>query len=242
MGESFQAPGSVPAAPGESGDVLVPPPVAEIDELALTCGSPARFHPDALRGRVGAESADHPAAAALRRLLDHDRALRGRQGWYLVALSDTGALFIVPGRPGEDIPYWMAEFEKRGDRWTFARSGQCEIRPSFEGIGQATWTLAPGQPLTPHTEVINVLVAELACASGSSPEGRLVPAAAVYQETAIIIIYGVRPLHGPQTCQAAPAAATRLRLSEPLGDRQLLDGGVLPPAVRGGPPRDDDDS
>lgn len=235
---SMEASPSANAAPGTSKpdewENLKPPRALSSDEIALTCASPVEFHADALQGPRGVETAGHPAAAALRRFISTDVALRGREGWYLAALTESQALFLVPGSDS-DGGYWYAEFSATEGPWQNERSGSCEIRPSFGDFGPATWALAPGQSLTPATVVLDVLVGELACASGNSPEGRVVPAAAVYLEDAVVVIFGVRPLPGAQTCQASPPAEVRLELGEPLGDRELLDGSEFPPVWRGGP-------
>jgi hypothetical protein len=46
----------------------------------------------------------------------------------------------------------------------------------------------------------------------------------------VTITIGVRPLQGVQTCPGPPGTAAILRLDEPLGGRELLGGGLEPPA------------
>lgn len=214
---------------------LVPPSSVREDDLRLSCGSPLSFSAQALSGSPGAERADHPAAAAVRDLIASDQ-LPDRSGWQLVVLTDSNALFVLPASADAWFSHWSVELDLREGRWEFVRSGQCDIRPVFEGIGPAKWELAPDQSLQPDTQRLDVLVTELGCASGMPPDGRVVPAAAIYRERDIIVIFGVEPLPGAQTCQGAPPARVTLELEEPVGDRVLLDGYSLPPEPRAGPP------
>ncbi len=223
------------AIPAESLPTLRPPRKRDPEGVPLSCGSPLAFGAHALRGPAGVELADHPAAAALRQLVT-DGHLPTGNGWRLVVLTDSSALFLLPMPADEEFPYLSAEFESRDGTWTWVRYGQCVMRPVFDGIEPARWELAPGQQLTRDVRTFEVLVTEQACASGQSPEGRIMPAAAIYLETSIIVIFGVRPLPGAQTCQGNPSLMVTLELDEPLGDRALLDGSALPAEPRGGPP------
>ena len=226
-----ETPSSVAAAES-AGPALAPPLVLEPEDVRLSCGSPLPFGAQALRGPGGAEQADHPAADALRDLLE-ESSLPARGGWQVVVLTDTSALFLLPEPGDSEFQFWSAEFESREGTWTYVRSGQCQLRPTLEGIEAASWVLAPGQQITRDSKIFDVLVTEASCSSGQSPEGRIVPAAAIYQETSITVIFGVRPLPGAQTCQGAPPATATLELEEPLGDRRLLDGSVFPAEARG---------
>lgn len=214
---------------------LVAPPAIEAGQLQLTCGSPLAFAPRALSGPPGAEEADHPAAEALRQLLKGDSP-PSRPGWRVVVLSATHVLFLLPGLPQEGVAYWNAEFENRGGAWMYVRSGQCDLQPFFSGIEPARWDLAPGDALRPNTTTLNVLVTDRGCSSGQSPEGRIVPAAVIYDANSVMVIFGVKPLPGSQTCEPAPAAAVSLELREALGNRELLDGAVFPAEPRGRAP------
>lgn len=224
-------------AASDGGVSLPPPPPLDPEGIRLSCGSPLDFDAEALRGPTGVETSNHPAAEALRRLQSEDRTLSGRHGWQVAVLTDSSALFLFrEPTPDAEPSHWSAEFERRDGQWTWVRYGQCDIQPVFEGLETARWELAPGQQLTPDSRTFEVLVTEQGCSSGQGPEGRIVPAAAIYLETSITVIFAVRPLPGAQTCQGAPPASVTLELDEPLGDRQLLDGSVIPAEPRGGPP------
>lgn len=210
---------------------LQSPPVLSLDEVPLTCGSPLAFSVDALGGTPGAERADHPAARNLRQLVA-DGSLPDGPGWRLVAFSEEGVLFLLPGTPRSGVSFWNAEFGPAEADWQPVRWGQCDIQPAFEGVEAARWELAPNERVGPNTQSFEALVFEQACASGASPEGRIVGPAVIPLEDSLIVILGTRPPPGPQTCEPGPPATVRVQLPEPLGDRQLLDGSSFPAEPR----------
>ena len=75
------------------------------------------------------------------------------------------------------------------------------------------------------------LVTEVACASGQSSEDRIVEPRITVDEDAITVTFGVTPLEGEQDCQGNEPSPYEVTLPEPLGDRELRDGGVYPAHV-----------
>ena len=63
---------------------------------------------------------------------------------------------------------------------------------------------------------------------------RLLPPAITYGADSVLIVFAARPLGGNPgevvTCPSNPASRVVVQLREPLGDRQLLDGGLFPPS------------
>lgn len=210
---------------------LQSPPVLSVEEVPLMCGSPLAFSVEALAAVPGAETADHPAARNLRRLLA-DGSLPDRSGWRLVVFNEDGVLFLLPGTRAEGVSFWNAEFGPAEADWQPVRWGQCEIQPAFEGTEAARWELAPGEEIGPDTASFEAHVFEQACASGASPEGRIVGPSVVLLDDTVIVILATRPPQGPQTCEPGPPASVRVQLPEPLGDRQLLDGSSFPAEPR----------
>jgi hypothetical protein len=206
---------------------LETPPPLSMDDIPLMCGSPLSFSAAALGAIRGAESANHPAARSLRQLLA-DGSVPNRPGWQLVVLGDRGALFLLPGEPREGVDFWRAELGPEGENWAPVRWGACEIQPAFDGIEPARWELAPGEDVGPDTRTLEVLVFEQACASGASPEGRIVGPAVFRLEDSMTVILGTIAPPGPQTCVPGPPATVEVRLPEPLGNRALLDGSTFP--------------
>lgn len=213
----------------ETSDSL--PTLPELGDVQFSCGSPLTFNAAALQGAPGVETLSHPATIALRDLM-RQGGVPNRSGWRVVVVSASSAQFLLPAAPDEGFAYWSAEFGVGAGGWTFVRSGQCDLRPVFQGVEAARWELAPGEAPTADTTTIKALVTEQGCASGRSPDGRVLPAAVVYLADHIAITFATRPLPGAHTCEPGPPAVLLLDLEEPIGDRQLLDASIIPPEPR----------
>ena len=102
-------------------------------------------------------------------------------------------------------------------------------------FGKATWAI-DGSLAAPDstTRTLHILVWEQACSGGVPATGRISPPVIVYSPTTVTITLGVRPIQVPSgylvTCPGPPGTPATVELSEPLGSRQLLDGGRTPPA------------
>jgi len=110
--------------------------------------------------------------------------------------------------------------------WFLTSAGPCAQRVlGSSGLEAADVTLAT-EPV-PAARTLELLVRERECASGQDAEGRI---EVVLQETAeqVLLLVGVRPPGGGQTCQGNPATPFTVELAEPLGARELLDASVLP--------------
>jgi hypothetical protein len=95
----------------------------------------------------------------------------------------------------------------------------------------ARWSLAdPQVSPDPGATELALMIAEVPCSSGSPIEGRTEPPVIETSATSVIITIKVHQLLGGlQTCPLHLWPMT-VRLPEPLGDRQLLDGGQVPPS------------
>lgn len=92
----------------------------------------------------------------------------------------------------------------------------------------ALWWPAPGQDVGPDTQVLDVMVLEQECASGQRATGRIKDPKVERDDRQVIVTFTVEPV-GEATCPSNPPTPHQLDLGEPLGDRQLLDGGTEPP-------------
>ena len=97
--------------------------------------------------------------------------------------------------------------------------------------GAATWWVGSDLlPLAPGTTEIQGILVETACASGQSPEGRVNEPVIEYTPEAVTVTFTVVPPPGnAQDCPSNPEFPVTFTLSEPLGERALLDGGSTPP-------------
>jgi hypothetical protein len=94
----------------------------------------------------------------------------------------------------------------------------------------AAWWVDPSAlPLAPSATRFRAIVVESACASGASPEGRVLDPIVEYGPTSIIVTIEIRRRPGGHDCQGNPEYPLDLLLVEPIGGRALLDGGVDPP-------------
>jgi hypothetical protein len=97
-------------------------------------------------------------------------------------------------------------------------------------VGSAAWWVDPAAAAPgPDATTISALIRERACASGRSPEGRIVEPAIFSSEDAFLISVFVRQPAGSQDCPGNPAVPLEIALPEPLGERRLLDGSEVPP-------------
>ncbi len=95
----------------------------------------------------------------------------------------------------------------------------------------ARWSLAdPRASPDPGATELSMMIAEVPCSSGSPIEGRTEDPIIESGDLTVTITIKVRQLVGGlQTCPLHLWPMT-VRLPEPLGRRQLLDGGRVPPA------------
>lgn len=199
--------------------------------LGLTCGDDLAFHPSLLGVAGQAESDGDAAADALRSEINGSAPEMGlpRTGWVRVAQLADRVQFVAPDRAGDG--WFVVGLTMRDGRWTLGLMGECQpevVLPA--GVGRAEWRLDPGFPRPAGGDrQIHVLINEQACASGQSPEGRVLPPIVAPSETAMTIVILVTPRPGGQDCPGNPDFAMTVELPEPLGGRPLLDGAVFPP-------------
>ncbi len=104
------------------------------------------------------------------------------------------------------------------------------VEPSGAAAGAASWWVDTTLiPLAPETTEIKGFVVETACASGQSPDGRVQEPVIEYGAESVAVTYTVTSRPGGQDCQGNPEFPVTFTLSEPLGERTLLDGGTTPP-------------
>jgi hypothetical protein len=218
-------------SPAPTGSADVPSiPQLEPGMVGITCGDEIVFHPALLEQEGRAETDPDPAAQALR---DYLAAPEGpelpRSGWVRVAQTGSKVQFVAPDPAGG---YAVVGFFVHQGGWTLDLAGGCRPEVALPGgVSRATWRLDPGFPAPAAGDrTIHVLINEVACASGTSPEGRVVAPAVAVSERAVTIAILVRTRPGANECPGNPEFAMAIDLPEPLGGRPLFDGAVFPPA------------
>ncbi|RZI94407.1 MAG: hypothetical protein EOO67_04715 [Microbacterium sp.] len=103
--------------------------------------------------------------------------------------------------------------------------------PSAQTGDPATWELADGAGVSVQSTTIEVLATRLACASGVT--GALEDPVVDYRDDEIVIrIDAVYDGDAAADCQGNNAVPVSVALTEPVGDRVLVDGACrLPPAA-----------
>jgi len=96
----------------------------------------------------------------------------------------------------------------------------------------ASWKLGAGASVRADATEVDVLVHEQNCSGGETAEGRIAPPIIIESLSSIEITIGVHQLVGDQSCQDTPWTPFVVELPLPVGERDLLDGSVEPPAVR----------
>jgi hypothetical protein len=195
--------------------------------LTYSCGghpfSPAIFNEpelDLQSSAAGAALAEFIASG------QRGEELLPAAGWHLAGSDDSTASFVAsfPGDPA----YAEAQLERDAAGWQVVGWGQCRPRLELAGVNAATWTIVPGQEIDATTRTFSADVTEAECAGGQSSEGRVRAPLIIYEPDRVVVAFTVEPLGGDQDCPSNPATRVRVELSEPLGDRELLDGGMLP--------------
>jgi hypothetical protein len=200
----------------------------------VSCGSP--FDPLVAFARpADAEYGSLPSEVALRRYLAKTRSYfthSPAHPWRLLVETGTRADFGRGDFVNGGIEVNQFERGPKGWRWV-GLSGSCQpalLRHHQEAV---VWTLARGQQLTPSTVAVTVDVHADQCASVAVVKKRLERPEFREESGALLMALWVRPPPPlpPHTFEACGETEDLIKipLPEPLGERELLDGGVFPP-------------
>ena len=227
--------GCGPASTYASG---APPTAPVLGEVRYTCERPPGFLPELLDRPATAETEDHPSAIALRTALANDlKALDPlpASGYWLVSRDERVAEYLArsPGTP--DWEFASATIGNTGGAWKLVGWGNCHPSIVLDGLSRATWTLEAGADVpAADATTFTALVTETVCTGGQPMDARLLPPAITYGADSVLIVFAARPLVFDEgvvvTCPGNPASRVVVRLREPLGERQILDGGLFPPS------------
>ena len=229
--------GTAEPAPSEPGPV-VSPPVIDDPALLLRCGSEETFPAGALAGVGRAQLDNDPPAAVLRSVIAEggEPDMFPADGWHRVFSDPDTVLFVALG-PG-DPPWVVVEAVLGPDGWTAGGYGACKAAPVLPaGISMADFWLDPDAPAPgPDATTLHGIIVERACANGDPPTGRVRPPVVVYGEGTVTITVTVSETPGGADCPGNPSVPITIELSQPLGERTILDGSVFPPRDTSGPP------
>lgn len=98
----------------------------------------------------------------------------------------------------------------------------CSAFVSDRPVYKTTWSLA--HPVSLEATRVDLLIHETECSGGASPEGRTLDPTVVYTAASITITIQLRPTVAVG-CPFSPDSQLTVNLSEPVGNRELIDGG-----------------
>jgi hypothetical protein len=222
------AAGCAPTTPSPSGSGSVPVET----RLIYGCGGDERLTLDALSGPLGAELGSDMVAEALRALIQTSppESELPESGWRRVLDTEDAVIFMAVG---DGDPRWhLVAFARDGaDAWTIDRVGACDLRVVMTDPDAvvADWWVDPARPVDPAATSVDVVVLERACSGGQDPTGRILPPTIIPAADTVTVVIAVRQDPAGGDCIGNPPTPYTLVLPEPLGGRQLFDGGTLPP-------------
>ncbi|WP_134764780.1 hypothetical protein [Nocardioides sp. 1609] len=207
------------------------PPADRTAETLVTCGG-ASWPVSAMDGGLTEVAADVEVRAAVEALpaqlgIDSPDVSR----WIVLAADDDGVTIGTgtwssaagPARRAETV-----EFDRADDgTLDYAGLGGCQlsvVRPP--GRWQVELS-APGAGVDPTTDRPVVLATERECASGRDPRPYLSDPVVVETDDRVVVTITSHG-DGNYTCVDNPSVPVTLDLDEPLGDREIVDGGTWP--------------
>jgi hypothetical protein len=201
----------------------------------------AGFSPDLLSGVGNAESGTSAAANVLRQFVaspDYGQGFPAK-GWYAVEQTQDRVLFLAKGE-GDDPSNYLEVEAKRSDAaqaglfatdgWSVGANGGCALRsvPPL-GFNSAGWDLDPAYPYAPGATELHVLVGEDACDGGTLISPDRIQVGVAYAGDRVVVTLVARTPQGPQTCPLRLGGSPYVvKLDQPIGNRELLDGGPWP--------------
>ncbi|MBB5786770.1 hypothetical protein [Jiangella mangrovi] len=225
------AAGSVPFAGGP--DTPAPAETPEAPEISIAIDGPITCEP------AGWPAFDPALLTERPPLPPHSRLGRAMIGAPPENGTITGQTLVTEDGSTAYVLVWMGdgaiaaryEYLTEGyGGWYLESSSTCEPELAFDdGLQPAEWALA-GQEPGPDSTAIEIRVSSaVGCAGDLSVEGRLADVVVDERDDAVLIAPRLHPLPpGSFACQRTEPASLTVELTEPLGDRQILDGRWYP--------------
>lgn len=207
--------------------------------VACEGGGSHPFTAAVLRRPRNAERGRSPSARALRRFLRTSwiGELYPKHRWFIFSKWRSGAKKFITFASGRLTSMSTMTFERkrRGEwEWVGSGGGECFPRRLVEpNLASTRWHLDPTRlPIDPAATSIWVSMDELACNSGRNADGRASMPIVRYEPHQIVMLGKIKPNRGTHTCPSNPPTFVEVRLTEPIGDRALVDGGSVPVNTR----------
>ena len=235
------------ASAGDGGPGTAPTPFVAGD--VFVCNGLA-ISRDAVEARVPVSEISEPGRVALAEAVWDDGSpldLPAEEGWYVASVTDdlVAVMRDVEAAPDPVSPgaardrevqsvAWVDDATNLTPGWYGASSGPCALTLD---LGDLTVPAVELQvPPDPLSREVRLLVTEETCNSGMDAEGRIEVVSLEETDAGVSLVLGVRPREGGQTCPSNPSTPFTLTLTEPLGERQIVDASLATPrplTVRG---------
>jgi hypothetical protein len=216
------------------------PAVAEWPEWPhrAICGEHLTFDPvSVFSGPPRAERGNIPPEVALRREINRGPEWIPHQNWRLAAQKHGYAEFFH-GRLGAELESGeelsSITFQRKRGHWrTVSYSQLCYLWTMRHGQEATTWLLTEKQPpLTPETRRIHVYVGAHCSRHEKPPTLAGTPEFLEFPGKLVMTLWlRPQPFNGHEVCEPGlgPGPSMTIELPEPLGERELFDGGSFPP-------------
>ncbi len=180
---------------------------------------------------------DDEARSALDYAVSLPAALPGAATDYDWRLASSDAERVVllglPRAGADPTRFGEVVVDRAGTGWLEANGpgtgavGECQLELQADGYGFAQLNTEIDVPLPgPNATEITLLATESNCAGGQLPLGRPIIASVTETAETVSVVVLVVPIFGD--CPSNPPFPITIHLDAPLGDRQLIDGSVLP--------------
>ncbi|PXA65784.1 hypothetical protein [Cryobacterium arcticum] len=162
------------------------------------------------------------------------------EDWYVATVTDDHVDILRDMAVVED-PYsggtapdhqllsvqWVEDSTNLSPGWYVFRSSRCALTVDLGELGVPEIELQ--SPPKPSSRQVQLLVTEQKCNSGEDAEGRIEVVDIDETDTLVSLVLGVRPRGGNQNCPSNPATPFTVTLSDPLGERTIVDAGLVDP-------------
>lgn len=148
-----------------------------------------------------------------------------QEDWLI--LRQTSAEILLVHRDDEGVAFMTVRRVDGEWMWSGSRSGgTCPLHYlTPEGLNAVDWRLDRGSPPDASTTSLAILVTERECVSGQALGDRLRGPQVVMTEDAVRLAFAAEPPPGDAfDCPSNPETPVTVELSEPLGEREVIEG------------------
>lgn len=164
------------------------------------------------------------------------------EGWYVATMTDEliGVMrdVEVGANPmSGDMPRdrevltvtWVKDALDSPTGWYVSHRGTCALTVDLGDLTVPAIELHP--PPDKTSRELRLQVTEQTCNGGEDAAGRIVVLSVDETDDQVSLVLGVRPRGGPQACPSNPATPFTVTLSQPLGEREVVDAALANPRV-----------